>query len=314
MRPAMTVLLNRSMCFAACLCQTKQPQQTLLKPVTRVGVGLHSGESAVVKLVPARANEGRFFQKGNEAGGQSFRVPAFVKNVRDTRLSTCLGEGPAIVRTVEHLLSALEGLGVDNCQIDIDGNEVPLLDGSAREWVQAIEESGLVVASNSEGLPVDREVLVIEEPITSIQGDSFIAAFPAPSTRLTYGIDFPQVPAIGTQWFTWIPEGPASYKHEVAPARTFGIYEQIEQLHAAGLIKGGSLENALVCSKDKGWLNPPLRFGDEPCRHKLLDLIGDLALCASPGHPGLPLAHIVAFKASHSLHVKFGEAILRHRI
>jgi len=89
---------------------------------------------------------------------------------------------------------------------------------------------------------------------------------------------------------------------------------QIEQLRAAGLIKGGSLENALVCSKDKGWLNPPLRFGDEPCRHKLLDLIGDLALCASPGHPGLPLAHIVAFKASHSLHVKFGEAILRHRI
>jgi UDP-3-O-[3-hydroxymyristoyl] N-acetylglucosamine deacetylase len=105
--------------------------------------------------------------------------------------------------------------------------QVPLLDGSAREWVQAIEESGLVVASNSEGLPVDREVLVIEEPITSIQGDSFIAAFPAPSTRLTYGIDFPQVPAIGTQWFTWIPEGPASYKHEVAPARTFGIYEQV---------------------------------------------------------------------------------------
>lgn len=89
---------------------------------------------------------------------------------------------------------------------------------------------------------------------------------------------------------------------------------QIEQLRAAGLIKGGSLENALVCSKDKGWLNPPLRFGDEPCRHKLLDLIGDLALCASPGHPGLPLAHIVAFKASHSLHVKFGEAILLHRI
>jgi UDP-3-O-[3-hydroxymyristoyl] N-acetylglucosamine deacetylase len=87
-------------------------------------VGLHSGESAVVRLVPARANEGRFFQKGNEAGGQSFRVPASVKNVRDARLSTCLGEGPAIVRTVEHLLSALEGLGVDNCQIDIDGNEV----------------------------------------------------------------------------------------------------------------------------------------------------------------------------------------------
>lgn len=124
---------------------------------------------------------------------------------------------------------------------------------------------------------------------------------------------FLQVPAIGgPHWYTYTPEeGPGtSYENDIAPARTFGVYEQFEQLRAAGLIKGGSLENALVCSISKGWLNPPLRFPNEPCRHKLLDLIGDLALAEVDGS-GFPNAHIVAYKASHSLHVKFAKALLQ---
>lgn len=294
------------------VCQTARLQQTIATPVTRVGVGLHSGDRATVKLLPARADEGRYFVKELH-----HILPALVDHVTDSRLSTCLGsrDGSSAVHTVEHLMSALEGLGVDNCRIEISGgSEVPLLDGSAREWVNAIEESGLSIATNTSGASSARTSFVVDAPISVSHGDSFVAAFPSPFTRLTYGIDFPQVPAIGSRWFSWSPTGASSYKDEVAPARTFGIAEQFEQLRAVGLIKGGSLENALVCSMEKGWLNPPLRFEDEPCRHKMLDLIGDLALCTTPGHPGLPIAHVVAFKASHALHVKFGAALLRHRL
>lgn len=291
------------------ICQTAQLQQTISTPVTRVGVGLHSGEQATVTLLPAGVDEGRYFVKNRTV------LPAFVKNVTDTRLSTVLGRDGTAVHTVEHLMSALEGLGVDNCRIEIEGgNEVPLLDGSAREWVEAIEESGMSIATDASGAQSARSSFVVDAPVSVSQGDSFVAAFPSPFTRLTYGIDFPQVPAIGSRWFSWSPTESSSYKDEVAPARTFGIAEQFEELRAAGLIKGGSLENALVCSMEKGWVNPPLRFEDEPCRHKMLDLIGDLALCATPGHAGLPVAHIVAFKASHALHVKFGAALLRHRL
>ncbi|KAL3675850.1 hypothetical protein R1sor_025798 [Riccia sorocarpa] len=290
-------------------------QLTLATSVTKSGIGLHSGESAEVSIFPAAAGEGRCFVLRNSQGDDTYhhRVPAALGYVRETTLSTWLGgEGNKGVRTVEHLLSALEGLGVDNCVIGITGgNEVPLLDGSALQWVEAIEDAGLSTAVDKRGFSQARKALVIKEPITVCHGDSFVAAFPSSHTRLTYGIDFPQVSAIGKQWFTWSADDISAYKEEVAPARTFGIYEQVEQLRAAGLIKGGSLENALVCSTKTGWLNPPLRFPDEPCRHKLLDLIGDLALCAFKGHPGLPIGHIVAYKASHALHVKFGAALLQ---
>ncbi|KAL2608139.1 hypothetical protein R1flu_026712 [Riccia fluitans] len=291
------------------------PQLTLSRSVTKSGIGLHSGELAEVSIFPAAAGEGRCFVLRNSQGDDRHphRVSAALGYVRDTTLSTWVGGvGNKGVRTVEHLLSALEGMGVDNCLIEVTGgNEVPLLDGSALQWVQAIEDAGLSTAVDKRGISQARKALVIKEPITVCHGDSFVAAFPSSCTRLTYGIDFPQVPAIGRQWFTWSTDDVSAYKREVAPARTFGIYEQVEQLQAAGLIKGGSLDNALVCSMETGWLNPPLRFPDEPCRHKLLDLIGDLALCAFKGHPGLPIGHIVAYKASHSLHVKFGEVLLQ---
>ncbi|KAG6552322.1 hypothetical protein Mapa_006175 [Marchantia paleacea] len=292
--------------------ETEKPQLTVAKSLAKSGIGLHSGDWAEVKVLPAAAGEGRYFVVRDTHGDErSDRIPAALSYVRETTLSTWLGgQKNKGVGTVEHLLSALEGLGVDNCRIEITGgNEVPLLDGSALQWVEAIEEAGLSIALDKQGTLQSRKVLVINEPITVCHGDSFVAAFPAASSRLTYGIDFPQVPAIGRQWFTWSADDIGAYKSEVAPARTFGIFEQIKQLQANGLIQGGTLENALVCSMETGWVNPPLRFSDEPCRHKLLDLLGDLALCAYSGHPGLPVAHIVAYKASHALHIKFGEAL-----
>lgn len=287
--------------------KTGELQHTISRVITKTGKGLHSGDEAVVRVFPAMAGEGRYFIVNRH----EVRVPASVKNVTDTTLSVRIGRGDSSVATVEHLLSALEGMGIDNCRIEVEGgNEVPLLDGSSKEWVEAIEEAGTCIARDNSGNGMEKMALVLCEPIHVLKDESFVTAFPAPSTRITYGIDFPQAAAIGCQWFSWYPVDSMAYKQNVAPSRTFCIYEQIQQLRAAGFIKGGSMDNALVCSIEKGWLNPPLRFPEEPCRHKLLDLIGDLSLCAQNGHQGLPIAHIIAYKASHTLHTKFAGAVL----
>jgi UDP-3-O-[3-hydroxymyristoyl] N-acetylglucosamine deacetylase len=228
-------------------------------------------------------------------------VSASLEAVNPTMLSTELRQGEAAVRTVEHLLAALVGLGIDNIRIEIAGPEVPLLDGSALGWVDALRQAGR--QTQAELRPVAR----LDRPVTVAHGDAFVAAFPAPALRFTYGIDF-EVAAIGNQWFSWAyqadPFGHEGFATAVAPARTFGLAHQVDQLRASGLIQGGSLDNALVCGDD-GWLNPPLRFDDEPARHKMLDLIGDLSLLGS-----LPVAHIVAYKASHRLHGELAAALV----
>lgn len=271
---------------------------TLATAVQRQGVGLHSGAVVCVTLRPAPAHSGRVFVRQDLP--HQPQIPAQVAAVDQTLLSTELRWGEATVRTVEHLLAALVGLGVDDLYIDLDGPEVPLLDGSAQGWVEAIQEAGL--APQTEPPPP----LTLTQPITLQQGDAWIAAFAAAAPCLTYGIDF-DVAAIGHQWFSWQPTAdpfaPEGFATALAPARTFGLAHQIEALQQRGLIQGGSLDNALVCS-DEGWLNPPLRFEQEPVRHKLLDLIGDLALLGR-----LPQAHVVAYKASHRLHVALARAI-----
>jgi UDP-3-O-[3-hydroxymyristoyl] N-acetylglucosamine deacetylase len=268
------------------------------------GVGLHSGTVTRVKVMPAAADEGRYFVRVDLPDLP--QIPARVEAVGQTTLSTQLAAGNASVRTVEHLLAALAGLGVDDARIEIDGGEVPLLDGSAREWVEAIDRVGVAVQAKELGKDPNKETLPISpsphlpisltEPIWAYQGDAFVAALPSPVLRFTYGIEF-DLPAIGKQWHSFNPTS-EDFAEAIAPARTFGLADQVESLRAAGLIKGGSLENALVCDRN-GWLNPPLRFVNEPARHKLLDLIGDLSLLGT-----FPQAHFLAYKASHSLHIQ----------
>ena len=267
-------------------------QHTLAGEVTRSGIGLHSGTSTQVTIRPAAAGEGRYFVRVDLPGAPV--ISAQIEAVNPTMLSTELVNGNAKVRTVEHLLASLAGLGVDNARIEIDGAEVPLLDGSAHEWAVAIADVGLV----SQSAQVTRSIL---EPIWIYEGDAFVAAIPAPALRFSYGIDF-ELAAIGNQWHGWSPDRD-SFLTEIAPARTFGLAHQIDQLRSSGLIKGGSLENALVCSDD-GWLNPPLRFSNEPVRHKLLDLVGDLSLLGA-----IPIAHFLAYKASHRLHTQLAQKI-----
>jgi UDP-3-O-[3-hydroxymyristoyl] N-acetylglucosamine deacetylase len=337
-------------------------QYTLGGIFERSGVGLHSGILTNVRVLPATPGEGRYFVRVDLPGSPI--IPARVEAVYETRLSTELQalltsdsemdnaakhssilpqstHREARVRTVEHLLAALACSGVDDARIEIDGPEVPLLDGSAQVWVEAIQAVGvvareekwgteaLVMALASKGDRVQSEEgkedtgtseplvkrhievgnssrtlsasFALQQPIWVHQGDAFVAALPAPTLRFTYGIDF-DLPAIGNQWYSFSPEQ-ESFATSIAPARTFGLAHQVEQLRQAGLIKGGSLENALVCD-DTGWLNPPLRFSNEPVRHKLLDLVGDLSLLGT-----FPVAHFLAYKASHHLHVQLAQEL-----
>ncbi|MBD2077407.1 UDP-3-O-acyl-N-acetylglucosamine deacetylase [Phormidium sp. FACHB-592] len=279
-------------------------QQTLRSEFTRSGVGLHTGLSVQVRVLPAPTGRGRYFARVDKPHAPE--VSAQIATVRQTMLSTDLAHGEADVRTVEHLLAALTAMGIDNARIEIDGPEVPLLDGSAKEWADAIAQVGVVAQTEP------RHSWILQEPLCVQDGDAFVIARPSSELRFTYGIAF-DLPAIGNQWHSWSPTAEAhtdasmavaaTFATEIAPARTFGLAHQIEALRDRGLIKGGSLENALVCGAE-GWLNPPLRFLNEPVRHKLLDLIGDLSLLGT-----IPVAHFLAYKASHQLHTQLARSL-----
>lgn len=232
---------------------------TLARPVERSGVGLHSGASSRVSLRPCSSAGYWIGWLDDPALPLQQLEPG---QVSETRLCTALRLGERRLATVEHLLAALAGSGVSQAEIWVEGGEIPLLDGSALPWVEAIAEAGLVEV----GL---RPVPVMQgEPITLRQGQSFVVAMAAETLQMGAAIEFPQA-AIGRQLHS-LELTPERFVREIAPARTFGFRDQVEALLTAGLIRGGALENALVCDGDR-WLNPPLRFDDEPVRHKLLE-------------------------------------------
>ena len=264
---------------------------TLASPVERSGVGLHSGQHSKVRLQPAR-------EEGYWVGWLGDDEPKLTRlspgQVCETSLCTALELGGRRLATVEHLLAALAGTGVTQAAILVEGEEIPLLDGSALPWVEAIAEAGLSPLG-------ERRLPQLPVPsLTVRQGESFAVALPCDEPRLGAAIEFPQ-PAIGRQVFS-LTLTPADFVNQIAPARTFGFKDQVDQLLARGLIRGGALDNALVCDGER-WLNPPLRFPDEPVRHKLLDLLGDLALA------GLPGAQVFAYRGSHGLHTELSVAL-----
>ena len=263
---------------------------TLAGPVERHGVGLHSGATCRVRLAPS-SREG--FWVGWLGAPEEGLHRLSPSQVIDTRLCTCLRLGSRRLATVEHLLAALAGTGVSQAELWVEGEEIPLLDGSALPWVEAIAEVGLRALG-------PRRLLALPEPLTRHQGESFAVAIPAAQPRLAAAVEYPQG-AIGRQVFS-LELTPEAFVAELAPARTFGFLEQVEQLRSSGLIQGGALDNALVCDGDR-WLNPPLRYGDEPVRHKLLDLLGDLALV------GIPQAQVFAYRGSHGLHTALASAL-----
>lgn len=270
-------------------------RKTPADEVVIAGRGLHTGEVAEVRIQPAAPGEGRFFVRMDLPDAPVIRARATF--VADTTRSTTLANGDAKVRTPEHLLAALAMMGVDDARIEITGPEVPILDGSALPWAEALAQVGLSAAY------APRLETALEAPIwiPSMEG-GFVAAVPSPELRFSCGIAFAAAP-IGEQWFSFVAS-PERFLREVAPARTFGTLADVEMMRARGLLAGANLDVGIVCDQTR-WLNGPLRFPEEPARHKLLDFVGDLSL-VDP----LPRAHYLAFKAGHAFHVRLARRLL----
>jgi len=272
-------------------------QHTLVTPVSVSGIGLHTGVKVNVRLCPASANTGVLFRRTDLEG---FTIEAQSRNVARVSYATSLMKKGVLISTTEHLLSALAGLDVDNVVVEIDNLELPILDGSARPFVELIDKAGI------RRQRARRSFVKILRPVEVIDGVRRIAVYPADVFHVTYRIVFPH-PSIGAQSIEFAPDS-SNYATEIAPARTFGFLEELEMLRKNGLIRGGSLENAVVLDRN-GVINPEgLRFPDEFCRHKLLDLIGDFSLL---GHP--LIGHVVAERAGHAMHAQLVSRLLREK-
>jgi len=269
-------------------------QKTIKESISTDGIGLHSGEKSTIKFKPAATSSGITFIRTDLAG--SPRIKAEVSNVFSTKRGTSLKNGNAEVFVVEHVLAALAGLGIDNIEIEISGPEPPNLDGSALPYVKLLKQAGIAP------LKEERRIIELKKEIRVSQNDSSIEARPYNGFRIDFVVNFPNT-AIEEQSFSF-EEGKTDFERDIAPARTFGFIEEVEKLKVQGLAKGASLENALALSKE-GFVNSP-RWNDEMARHKILDLIGDLALIGC----GLK-AYIIADKSGHELNIKFAREILK---
>jgi UDP-3-O-[3-hydroxymyristoyl] N-acetylglucosamine deacetylase len=272
-------------------------QHTIAEPASLSGIGLHTGVKVNLRLCPAPANTGILFRRTDLEG---FAIEAQSRNVARVSYATSLMKKGVLISTTEHLLSALAGLDVDNVLVEIDNLELPILDGSARPFVELITKAGIRCQR------ARRSFIKILKPVEVVDGMRRIVVYPADSFHVTYRIVFPH-PLIGVQSIEFA-SGSSNYATEIAPARTFGFLEELEMLRKNGLIRGGSLENAVVLD-GTGVINPEgLRFPDEFCRHKLLDMIGDFSLL---GHP--LLGHVVAERAGHAMHAQLVSRLLREK-
>lgn len=272
-------------------------QTTLARAVETRGTGLHTAVPVHIRLVPAPPDTGYVFRR-TDLGG--FEIPATVESVAHCGYATTLMRTGVMLSTVEHLLSALRGLNVDNVFIEVDNLEIPIMDGSAENFADIIEEAGKLEQ------PLARRALLIREKVAFEQGNRRITVEPADTYQIDCLIDFSH-PMIGVQSLS-VELSDGSFSRDIAAARTFGFEEEIESLRKANLIRGGSLDNAIVLTKD-GMLNQTgLRFPDEFVRHKILDIIGDLALLGMP-----ILGKVMAERSGHILHAGLMSKLLRVR-
>nr|WDA98865.1 UDP-3-0-acyl N-acetylglucosamine deacetylase [Sciadococcus taiwanensis] len=270
-------------------------QSTIYSPISVKGIGLHTGEVSQVNLLPEKENTGIYFVRKDLSNSS---IAAKTDFVIDTNFSTTLGfSSRHSIKTIEHLMASIIMLGISNLRIEVYGPEIPIMDGSAYNWIEMLKKSRL----KSQTSPLTLYTLV--RPICINIEDSFILAFPAPRFSISYGINFSQTTIIGNQWFHSNTEDINTFKNLLSSARTFGLLKNVKQLKQIGLIQGANLRNALVCTQT-GWINGPLRFENEPVKHKTLDIIGDLALLGS-----LPAIKILAYKSSHNLHIELAKTI-----
>jgi len=269
-------------------------ERTIRTPVECRGVGLHSGAPVHLRILPAAADTGIVFRRTDLDG---FEVAAISRNVAKVSYATSLMKKGVLISTTEHLLSAFIGMGIDNAIVELDNLELPILDGSAQPFVEMISRVGLRQQRRK------RTYLKILRPYELREGDKFIAVYPADRYSVSYAINFPH-PLIGSETLR-VELSNGAYIKEIAPARTFGFLEQQRAMLNMGLVRGASRENCIVLT-NHGIDNPPLRFPDEFVRHKVLDLIGDLALLGKR-----ILGYVKADRAGHAMHTAIVSRILR---
>jgi UDP-3-O-[3-hydroxymyristoyl] N-acetylglucosamine deacetylase len=278
-----------------CLSETAHLEHTLAATTEFSGIGLHSGAPVHMRLLPATAGAGIIFRRTDL---DNFEIEAIGRNVAKVSYATSLMRKGVLISTTEHLLSALIGMGIDNVIVELDNLELPILDGSAFPYVEAFRRVGIKTQRRR------REYLRILKPVEVRENGKFIGVYPGCGYSIAYDIDFPK--PIGKSGFE-LDLSQGGYGSQIAPARTFGFREDEQKLRDMGLIRGVCEENAIVLSSD-GVQNGPLRFRDEFVRHKVLDLIGDLALA---GHH--ILGRVVAERAGHAMHTTLVSRLLRDR-
>ena len=270
-------------------------QKTISRAIETNGIGLHTGVSVNLKLKPAPENTGYIFVRTDL---DNFEIPASAEYISHCSYATTLLRRGVILSTTEHLLAALRGAGVDNCFLEIDNLEVPIMDGSSENFLEMIEQAGTIEQN------APRRFLKIKDKVVFEQGDRKMSVEPCENYEIECLIDFSH-PFINRQTFNFTLSN-GSFGREIASARTFGFSHEIEMLRKANLTLGGSLENAIVLTPD-GMLNEnPLRFADEFVRHKILDIVGDFALLGMP-----ILGKIKAEKSGHSVHASLMSKLLK---
>lgn len=267
-------------------------QKTLKQGIECTGIGLHSGRKVTLRLLPALPDTGIVFRRLDKAG---FEVSASSSGVQRLDFATTIGVGDVEIKTVEHLLGAFYGMGVDNAIVELDASEVPIMDGSAAPFVYLVREAGLINQNRS------RRYLRVVKPLEVQERDKWIKVLPSDDLRVTYTIAFDH-PLIHQQTLT-LPINEATFEDQIAPARTFGFMRDVEALRVRGLALGGSVDNAVVLGESKA-LNNDLRFVNEFVRHKILDVLGDLSLSGY-----FIKGHVIVHKGGHRLHAEMAKLL-----
>ncbi|MBF5058889.1 UDP-3-O-acyl-N-acetylglucosamine deacetylase [Candidatus Neptunochlamydia vexilliferae] len=275
---------------------SRKHQRSLKNSVSLSGMGLFTGMKSEIKLRPAPEGTGIVFQRMDLPNKPT--LPALAEYVQETPRCTILGTDNFKVQTVEHILSALKAHDIDNLIIEIEGPEIPSCDGSALPFVELIEKAGIVSQSKT------KKIHHLETPIFWSKGDVHLVALPSEEFRISYTLNYPNSELLKSQFFT-VHVDEETYKEEIASARTFSLYEEVVPLIEKGNIKGGRLDNAVIIKGDSV-LNPEgVRYENEMVRHKILDLIGDLALVGQSF-----IAHVIAIRSGHFSNTSFAKELV----
>ncbi len=271
-------------------------QRTLKRPASFSGIGIHTGKDVSIVFQPAKENSGISFCRVDLPHRPV--IPATVAHVCDTNRSTTIGIKDTLIHTIEHVLAAIRAYNIDNLSIEIRGIEPPVGNGSSDVFVDMIEESGIYEQTEQ------KPIVKIKDPILWAQGDIYMVAFPHDGYRISYTLNYPGSNLLKSQFYS-LDVSPQSFKNEIAPCRTFALYKEITYLLDRGLIKGASLDNAVIIHDEVAFSKGGLFFPDEMVRHKILDMIGDLSLVNVDFE-----AHVIALRAGHASNYAFAKELL----